>query len=286
MFYAEWQKITGNRWVTAFLIWIFPISALFIMAGALLFALLSNDFVRAQQQLGILPWHETMVNAWQFVNNELGRWIIVAFTAFVFAGEYTNGTWKNLTTRRTRLRLIANKFITTGVFVVSALVLMTVILTIGTGLVAGVIEVDYGLSDAGRVLGDFLGEYLTQTFLVLSITLIAASYAALAAMVTKNVFASVIVGVLVTVGESGVLVLIALARGLLNIDLMWFYQLTPSFNLANISNWINNNAPFVPFNPDEMATYSLETSLLLVVLWAAVFISLTFFLFYRQDIST
>ncbi|GAB4514374.1 MAG: hypothetical protein OHK0046_16390 [Anaerolineae bacterium] len=285
LFRAEWQKITGNRWVAASLIWIFPAGAAFFMIAAVVIALLSEDFQRAQMQLGIVPWNETLVNAWTIVNNELGRWMIVAFSAFIFAGEYQHGTWKNLTTRRTRTRLILNKFLTLGVFVVFATVLMTVILGIGTGVVASIIDLDYGLSTFGDAFGPFVEDYFTQMFIILTIVLIGASYAALAAMLTKSVFASAIVGVLVTVAENGILLPILLARSFLGWDLMFLYFLTPSFNMANIGTWLNTNRPYMPFGDDMMA-YSLERSVIVVGVWVVALIILTVYLFRRQDIST
>lgn len=97
--------------------------------------------------------------------------------------------------------------------------------------------------------------------------------------------ASVIVGILVTIGESAVLLPITLARALLDIDLMFIYKVTPSYNLANISSWIQFDRAY-NLIPDAMTSNSLETSILYVIIWVILFISLTAYLFKRQDISS
>lgn len=285
MFYGEWQKIAGNRWAVSFLIWIFPAAALLVMTGAVLLALFSQDFRTAQLELGINPWNVTLIESWQPVSNEFGRWIIIAFAAFVFAGEYQHGTWKNLITRRSRIRLILNKFLTFSVFVLVAMLLMSIILGIGPGIVAAILGIDYGLGSAGDVMGEFLRDYILQMFVVLTIAFIAACYAAIAAMYTKNVLSSVILGVLLTIAENGLLAFIGLIQWLFNIDLLFIYQFTPTYNLANISSWITSGVGHGVFG-DQLPILSLEQSLLIMVVLVAGLISLAVFAFQRQDIMT
>lgn len=285
MFYGEWQKIAGNRWAVSFLIWIFPAAALLVMTGAVLLALFSQDFRTAQLELGINPWNVTLIESWQPVSNEFGRWIIIAFAAFVFAGEYQHGTWKNLITRRSRIRLILNKFLTFSVFVLVAMLLMSIILGIGPGIVAAILGIDYGLGSAGDVMGEFLRDYILQMFVVLTIAFIAACYAAIAAMYTKNVLSSVILGVLLTIAENGLLAFIGLIQWLFNIDLLFIYQFTPTYNLANISSWITSGVGHGVFG-DHLPILSLEQSLLIMVVLVIGLISLAVFAFQRQDILT
>lgn len=289
MFRAEWLKISGNRWTVAFLIWVFPIGALILMASAVLIALLSPGFRTEQQMMGIDPWHITLVKAWEIINNPIiGRPAILIFTAIVFAGEYQNGTWKNLIPLRTRVALILNKFVTLAVFITLSFVLMTMIVGVGTGIVAAVMDMDYGLGTVGPVMGDFLGEYFLQMFYVLTSTFIVSCFAALAAMLTRSVVAASIVAILAYFFETlGVILFFLLVDLVTGLELYQIYRFLPSFNLENIMSWARSGdgLPFV-IGEVDYGVLSLEASILIVIAWAVALIALTIWRFQRQDITT
>jgi hypothetical protein len=287
MFRAEWIKIAGNRWVTSFLIWIFPVGAL-ILFTLLSIAVFFSDTLRQETiTSGIDPWYTTMLGAWDIVNNEFGRWIILAFTAFVFAGEYQHGTWKNLTPRRSRVILIVNKFITLAVFVVCAFVAMTIIVGIGGWVVASIAGVSYGAVN-GEIVRDFAGDYGLKMFINITATFIAAGYAAVAAMFTRNILASVIVGIIINIAETGIILLLALFELVFNRRIYDVYLFTPGYNLANISSWVNNKEGY-PVNLGEenmLGPHSLELSLIIIAAWVVGLIAFTAWRFQRQDITS
>jgi hypothetical protein len=283
LFRAEWEKIAGNRWAVAFLVWIFPMGMLVFLGGVIVITLLSEDFRAAQTTLGIAPWNVTILDTWKFLNTEMMRYVIVIFSAIVFAGEYQYGTWKNLIPRRSRLVLILNKLLILGVFVTIAFVATTIISGIGTGIVAGMLGINYGPFD-GETIRQFAGEYLFQMVITLSASLIAATYAAIAAMITRNIVASGIVGILITLAEQATLVLIWLIYTLLKINALLLYQLTPGYNLANISTWVQFNTAYQPIS--ALKPLSLASSVTIVALIAVGLIGLTVYLFRRQDITT
>lgn len=288
LFYGEWRKITGNRWVTAFLIWIFPASMALLAVGAIVIALLSEDFRTAQRLAGVAPWHESLLETWLLVNNQVGRWVILAFTANIFAGEYQHGTWKNLTIHRRRETLILNKFVTLAVFVTFAFLLVSIMNGIGSGILAAILDINYGLSAAGDVAGDFLREYALQMFTTLTGVFIIAAFAALAAMITKNILASVIVGIIINIAETvGIIFFFGLVKWLLKIDLFGLYIYLPTFNLENIGSWIRTNTPLpIMFEDQAYTAPTLAGSLLIVALWAFGLVAVTAYLFRRQDITT
>jgi hypothetical protein len=288
LFRGEWLKIAGNRWATSFLMWIFPVGMAIISFIAILLALFSDDYAESQRLLGIDPWNETMLSTWQVINNIVGRWIIIAFTAVVFATEYRHGTWKNLITRRSRVTLIVNKYVTVSVFVTVAAVLFSVVAFLGAGAVAVILDIDYGLSNFGDVLPQFLEDYGLQMFTTLAATFISATFAAFAAMLAKNIMASVIVGILLYMLEYvGFFILMGLLSGFLNIDISPVYQFLPSYNLDNITSWVvNGEGLLVSLLEQDYTAHPLGLSLLIVAVWVVLMVSLTVYAFYRQDIST
>jgi hypothetical protein len=67
-------------------------------------------------------------------------------------------------------------------------------------------------------------------------------------------------------------------------QLVRIYHFTPSYNLANISAWVNNNAPYSIFS-EYSQPHSLPVSILIVALWVVGLLALTTYLFRRQDIT-
>lgn len=289
MFRAEWLKIAGNRWITGFFVWIFPMSAFAIMALWIVILLFSSE---ARAEFGPTTWDEALLAPWTLVNNEFGRWIVAAFTAFVFAGEYVHGTWKNLVPRQPRVRLILTKFVTVGVFVLFAWTLMTVIVGISLGIASNIAGTSFGEVN-GTVFNDFIGDFSLQVFITLTATLIAASYAALAAMFTKNTLASVFIAILLNIAETAILLPLLLLKAWLDIDFIALYTYTPGYNLANISTWVtqDNGISQEVLNEEGeflwgYSAHSLEGSLLIIAMIVIALVGFTVLRFQRQDITT
>jgi ABC-2 type transport system permease protein len=289
MFRAEWLKIAGNRWTTAFFIWIFPMSAFAIMAFWILVLIGAHE---AREAFEPITWDEALLTPWTLVNNEFGRWIVAAFTAFVFAGEYVHGTWKNLVPRQSRIVLILTKFVTVGVFVLFAWTLMTVIVGFGLGIASDIVGTSFGEFN-GEIFNEFIGDFSLQVFITLTATLIAASYAALAAMFTRNTLASVFIAILLNIAETAILLPLILLRLWLEIDLVALYSYTPGYNLANISTWITQDVGISQEARDAegqviwaYGPHSLEESLLIIAVIVIALVGFTVLRFQRQDITT
>jgi ABC-type transport system involved in multi-copper enzyme maturation permease subunit len=289
LFRAEWQKISGNRWVVGFLIWVFPAAIAALVVLATLYALFGTP--EGKRAFGLLSdtpiqWTHQMINVWNIPNEFFGRFILIAFAAVVFAGEYQWGTWKNLLPRRQRVPLILTKFVALGAFVVVAFGAASLILGVGWGIPVRIAGSEYGPPLSGAVLSEFLSDYLVQAATAFTATLIAASYAALAAMVTRSILASMMVG-------SGIMLVEMVSPGLFSLlgvlvgrpELAALYQLMPSYNLSNVASWASWGQPTF-FQLEYAEPNSLGLSLLILVIWVVGLVGLTTYLFQRQDVTS
>ncbi len=288
LFRAEWQKITGYRMVAALLVWIYPAGAAIMMILALIAVLLS-DTLRAGVQLSPPNWTQQGAVVWELVNSEIGRFLLVTFAAFVFAGEYQWGTWKNLIPRRARVPLILNKYAAFVILITMAVLLAVVIVTVGMwviGAVAGVSPVP-ALND-GLAVGGAATEFVRRGIITLTSAIIAASYAALGGMLTRSIIGGVLVGFLLQFAEQATALVTILIgqivpslRGLFVIHLY-----TPAYNLANIGSITQYDTPYFPYGnmADLFSPHTLEASLLIVLLWVVGLMALVTWLFRRQDI--
>ena len=294
LFRAEWLKIAGNRWVAGCLIWIFPIGAVAFMAIAALTLGLSDTARESAQNGGIPTWTDAAVSIWEIPNNPFGRLILLGFAAVVFAGEYQWRTWKNIVPRNRRAMLLLMKFLTLGVFVVTAFVLMSIIWVIGWGLLAQIANADYRPSVTGKVVSDFAEDYTIQASLTFTSTVIAAGYAALAGMVTRSILGGVLVSFGITLAESGLILGLMFVGWLLDMPrIVHVYQYMPFYNMTNVTSWVRDNIPLDmrPFGEGHeyssiMFSDSLAFSLAVLAAWVIGLYLLIAFMFQRQDITT
>jgi ABC-type transport system involved in multi-copper enzyme maturation permease subunit len=288
LFRAEWQKITGYRMAALLLVWIYPIGAAIVMLLVLV-SVLASDMLRQNAQVYPPNWTQQALGVWQIVNSEIGRFLIVIFASFVFAGEYQWGTWKNLIPRRGRAALILTKYSAFAVLMSVAVLLAVAIVITGTAVVSAVAGTQPmpALTD-GAAVGDFAGDFALQGLTTLTVAIIAASYAALGGMLTRSILGGVLVGFLLQFAEQGV-ALVAIIAGQVFPALRGLYGLylyTPSYNLANIGSIAQAGTPYFPYTAmsDLFSPNSLEASLLIVVLWVVGLVGLVTWLFRRQDI--
>lgn len=288
LFRAEWRKITGNRWVTGCMIWIFPILGVLATALMILGLALSSSF-----RNGILEepalWTDVMILPWGIPTNPVGRGILLGFTAVLFAGEYQWNTWKVIVPRSRRVPLILTKFFTVAVFIIFAFTLMSLLLTAGVGLVSALAGASYGPDLNSEALSQFAEDYGLQMANAFIATMVAACYAALIAMVTRSILASAIVAIAITIIETAlILPLWVLAEWLQRDFFLHIYRFLPNYNLNNMFSWLANDVPpegmELPVSGD-MIVDSLEFSVVMLVIWVVGLVTLTAYLFQRQDIT-
>jgi ABC-type transport system involved in multi-copper enzyme maturation permease subunit len=291
LFRAEWHKIAGNRITVAAFVGIFPISAFMLLIFAGIAVLTSPSF--RQNVVNAPPnWMDQLLFPWIIINSEIGRGIMAAFAADVFGGEYQRMMWKNLLQRRGRSAIILNKFFTMAVFVVAAFLLMCVIIGVGVGILTALAGAAYppALSDlAPGELERFLRQFGAQASVAFAAALIAAAYAALGGIFTRSILGAVAVGVLLTLAEQGIAVMLFILNQIAeNPDLLQLYLFTPGYNLANLSTWAGFGGGYLPpyMTPYGFTPFSVEASTLLVIAWLVGLISACVWLFRRQDITT
>src|SRR5690606_8593044 len=291
LFRAEWTKIAGHRWLTSCLIWIFPVGAVgFTVAMSAI--LLLSESARTSFAADTVTWTETLVGAWSFLNNPLGRLLLIGFTAVMFAGEYQWQTWKNLIPRNRRAALILNKFLALSVFVVFAFALMSVLLTVGMGLLRAIAGASYGPDITAEVLRTTTADYTRSAGLGFLSTLIAAGYAALAGMFSRSILGGVLVAYGLTIAENLSLVALLLIAIFLDFRaIVHLYRFLPGYNLQNLDSWfrIGEPAPLeIAFSGTDRLVVrdSAEFSALVIAAWVVGLIGLTVYLFRRQDITS
>lgn len=286
LFRAEWSKIIGNRRATGCMIWIFPALAILATILALLAAALSSSF---REGLSRAPglWTDMAILPWAIPNNPLGRGLLLGFTAVLFAGEYQWNTWKSIVPRSQRVPLILVKFFTVALFVVFAFTLMSILLTLGMGLVSLVAGASYGPTIEGDVLADFAEDYGLQMLYAFISTIIAAGFASLAAMITRSILGSAITGIVIAIGETMLALPLGLLAWLLDMDsIMHIYRFLPSYNLLNLFALLAGETPEGFEMPSgKLIVDSLLFNEAVLVCWMIGLIALTAYLFQRQDIT-
>lgn len=288
LFRAEWTKINSNRLAAGLFVWAFPVSALVFLIFAAI-AAAASDIFRAQLQAAPPNWIDQALATWGLTNSELGRFMLVIFTADAFGGEYQRGMWKNLLPRRRRVVLLLNKFLVIGVIVVIAYSLMSLISAVLSGVVASIAGAPYGPAITGEVVIDFLGKLGTQAVVSLTAALVAASYAALGGIFTRSILGAIVVGGACTLLEQAILLALFLLGSIFQAPgLIGIYQFTPGYNLANLSSWgktgVGYTLPFLTQNGYD--AFSAATSAAIIAVWVIGLIGLTIYLFRRQDIMS
>jgi len=286
LFRAEWHKITGNRWATGCMIWVFPALAVLVTVFALLAAALSSSF-RAGAAEDPASWTNVAILPWLIPNNPLGRMLLLGFTAVLFAGEYQWNTWKAIVPRSQRVPLILVKFFAVALFVVFAFTLMSILLTLGIGLVSLAVGTSYGPALEGDVLSDFVEDYSLQMLYAFISTIIAAGYASLAAMLTRSILGSAVVGIVIAIGETMLFLPLALLTWLLDMEsIMHIYRFIPSYNLINLFAWLNGETPEgLEFPSGKVVVDSQLFAEVVLICWVIGLVTLTAYSFQRQNIT-
>jgi hypothetical protein len=286
LFRAEWHKIVGNRWVTGCMIWIFPALAVLVTILALLAAAFSSSFREGMSAEAIL-WTDIAIAPWLIPNNPLGRGLLLGFTAVLFAGEYQWNTWKAIVPRSRRVPLILVKFVTVALFIVFAFALMSILLTLGMGMVSLATGASYGPALGRDVLTEFAQDYGLQMLYAFISTIIAAGYASLAAMITRSILGSAITGIIASIGETMLILPLYLIASLLGKDwILHIYRFIPGINLLNLFAWLNGETPGGLEMPSgEVIVDSQLFAEVVLACWVIGLVALTAYTFQRQDIS-
>jgi len=285
LFRAEFSKILWNRFSTGLLVLIWPFMALlFVVLGPLSIALLeaAQEGIRENPPL----WTETALGVWNIPVSIFGRLMLIGFTGVLFGGEYGWNTWKTIVPRNQRIPLLLTKFVALALFVMLAYFVMTIFWTMGWGLSVWVADANYGPTITGEVINTFVGDYLLKAGLTFFAVVIAAGFAALAAMITRSILGSIVGGFIISVAETSSLLGFAFMAFVTGYEhVVQMVRFTPTYAIMNVTNWVEAEQSTNWEVGDQIISSSMETSILVLVVWVLVLIGLTLLAFRCQDLS-
>jgi len=288
---AEWQKMMGHRWMTGFTVWIFPVGAIGVFVTFTLLLFLMPD---AKDRLlnGPLVWDEQFLGPWiMFGGGDGGlfvRTLPIVFCASVFAGEYGWGTWKNIVPRSSRIGLILVKFVVAVSMIMIALFITSLVAGFATFVMSAIGGQPVTPEMTGDAVSAFIRDYLLAIALGFVVVVLIANYSALAAMLTKSTVGGAVAGIGFMIFEEFLLPILNLLSHLLNTpDIVQLYRITPTYNLKNASHWVIYGEPSnTQFYLDLAQPDTLLFSVVMLISWSVILLTIVMFLFQRQDITS
>ncbi|MDP8917054.1 MAG: ABC transporter permease, partial [Pseudomonadota bacterium] len=223
---AERIKLSRHRaaWLT---VWIFPIG---LVIGAVLAT--GYELVRPetpQPAANAAAWIADTAKVWTAPMNGLGRYLIAAFTAVAFGGEYGWNTWKLIAPHRDRTALLLAKYAVVLTMLAVAFVLLAGLYAL-TGLINDALTNEP--TPRGVEFGALLAAHGPGALRTTVSTLLTVAYASAAAVLTRSTMAGAIIAIVAVTLESAGQLLMVVNPGL--------YRWTPTHHLANLGSWIEN----------------------------------------------
>lgn len=277
---AESAKLLRHK-ATWSLVWLYPIGFTLIFVIAIVVGLAGGN--QTPEPPSLAGWIGDTAMIWQVPGNSLGRYLIAAWVAVVFAGEYGWNTWKLIVPHRSRAQLIAAKYLTVLLLFAAAFVLTALISVIG------VWAEDVATGDAvpaGITAGLLLREHGQGALAAMAPVFLTIGYASLAAILTRSTIAALVITIVALTVEQ-LLFTFAPILSLRYPSTIWaLYHTLPGYHLANLAQWFTEGQALVrPLPPTGQVALSWGTSLAAAAAWIAATIGLTFAAFRRQDIN-
>jgi len=277
---AEAIKFARHR-ATWGLVWIWPIGLCVIGLIAIAVGLL-NPSVADSGQANAAGWISDSVAFWRVPGQGLGRYVIGAFVAVVFAGEYGWNTWKLIIPHRARSSLIAAKY-----------VVALALLAIGFALGALVFNLIGWAEDVltgdpippGIALGALARAHGLGALAAIAPLVLTTAYVSLAAILTRSTVAALMIGFAITTAEQLFRTFAPLLEPYAPALIGALYQVLPGYHVVNVGSWITTGEMLVV--PFASGPYSapLAVSLAIVGGWVGLLVGLTFWRFRGQDIN-
>ena len=279
-FAAESLKMRRHK-ASWFLVWAYPILFAAIFIIAVILGLTGIDGKTDPQPLG--EWIEDTVIIWILPSQTIGRYLIAAFVAVVFAGEYGWNTWKLVVPHRSRPALIAAKYAVVLTLFVIAFAATALISTIGT------FAKHWSTGDplpAGVTAALLLKTQGTYALTAIAPFVITVGYASLAAILTRSTIAALVISIVVLTVEELLFKLAPIISMKAPIVADVTYPVLPGYHLANIFEWVTEGVALQTKFPDgSVFAQPLATSAAVIAAWAVLLIGGTFLAFKRQDIN-
>lgn len=279
---AEFLKFRRHR-ATWSLVWIFPIGIVVIYAIGIAVQLARGSPPEEDPNSAAL-WVQNAASFWNAPTNGLVRYLVAAFTAVVFAGEYGWNTWKLIVPHRPRASLIGAKYVAVIVLLYAAFVAAALLMTGMRWLedVATGDPIPDGIGFAALAWAHWQGLVATLPAVLLTV-----AYASVAAILAGSTTAAIVIGIVVTTLEelfrsfgSALAYTVPGAEAL--------YQVVPGYHVANLATWIQHGQARLlqlPFPSGNAMGWGWEASLAVVAAWVVGLVALTFYRFGRQDLN-
>ena len=281
---AEALKFTRHR-ATWGLVWIWPIGLTLIWLLAIGAELSGAGGEAGGDGRGgptAAGWIADNVGFWAVPGHPFGRYIIGAFVAVVFAGEYGWNTWKLIVPHRARTTLIAAKYAIAFILLATGFTLAALLFNL-FGWLEDVLTGDSIPSGIG--FGALLEAHGTGALAALPAVLLTMAYVSLAAILTRSTVAALVIGLVITTMEQLFRSFAPMFEPYAPTLVGASYQALPGYHLANVASVIGEGRVLeVPF-PSGSFSMSLGASLAIVGGWIVAMVALTFFSFRRQDIN-
>ncbi|HEU0097169.1 MAG TPA: ABC transporter permease [Allosphingosinicella sp.] len=276
---AEALKMRTHK-ATWFLVWLFPIACTIIM---LLIIGARMTGIEPPEHQAAADWMEDTALIWFVPNNAVGRYLLSAFIAVMFAGEYGWNTWKLIVPHRRRTSLIAAKYALTLILFAASFVLTAAITT-------GLSFADMALSGepiADGVTAAALWDMHSRTALAaVAPVLVTIAYASLAGILSRSTIAALVVAIVATTIEQ-IIVGFGPQLYVKFPSIVWpLYHALPGHHIANLAEFIREGSALKRAFPGGLTVELYwTTSLAVLVAWIAALWGATFAAFSRQDIN-
>jgi ABC-2 type transport system permease protein len=276
---AEALKMRTHK-ATWFLVWLFPIAFTIIMLIMIAAGMAGLD---KPEQPNVAEWVKNTTMIWNFPNNAFGRYLISAFVAVVFAGEYGWNTWKLIVPHRRRASLIAAKYALTIILFTISFVL-TAVLIVGLTFADDLLTGD--TIPAGISAALILDAHGKAALAAVAPVLVSIAYASIAAVLTRSTIAALVIAIVATTIEQ---VVVGFGPQLYFKfpSIVWpLYHALPGHHIANLTEFIREGAALKRVFPGgRIVDLSWTTSIAILVAWIAALSGATFAAFRRQDIN-
>ena len=280
-FSAELLKMRRHK-ATWFLVWIFPIGVVLLLALGIVVDLADSSDAVIHPPLA-RQWIAESAAVWSVPTNSLGRILISAYVAVVFAGEYGWNTWKLIVPHRSRAALVAAKLVLIVALLAFAYALTGVLTTAMLRLEDAVTGDAF---PAGVTVAAVASAHAKAALAAVAPALLTIAYTSLAAILTRSTIAALVIGIVVVTIE-GVFTQFAPFFAAYMPGPVWaLFQFLPGYHVANLVSWIGDGAALQTAFPDgSVVALPWGVSLAAAAAWIAGLTGLVFAAFRRQDIN-
>lgn len=276
---AETLKLKRHR-ATWLMVWIYPLALALVTAFLIVRGFTLPDGA-ATQAGSAAQWIAGTAMIWSVPQSGIGRYLMAGFCAVVFASEYGWNTWKLVIPARPRWQLIAAKWAAATAFLYAAFLSSDLIMLFGEWLRAALGQT--AIPDSVSIAA-LARTQLTEAMQAVFPIVYTVAAAALLAVVTRSVLATVILSIVLITIEQLLPGIAMLLGGYFATTTKLLAEALPFYHVGNVLTWFKTGDTLkmligaaTPFHT------SWHTSLAVALGWIAAAGATTLYLFARQD---